>query len=136
MSLETDLPLLLLTGRMAICRLAVDAPDPDWARPGELLAMVRTHQEFSLVCEERFVPPEVMAERGWRAFQVQGPLDFSLVGVLSTIATPLAQAGVSIFVISTYETDYILVRESSLEHALKALSQAGFVVLNNVRLST
>jgi hypothetical protein len=134
MSTETNLPLNILPDHLAVCRLAAEAPIPEWAPPGNLLALVRTPDELSVVCEERYVPPEVNAERGWRALRVQGPLDFSMIGVLASIATPLAQAGVSIFALSTYETDYILIKESSLERAVYALNQAGFLVLNHVNL--
>ncbi len=134
MSLQQDLPLVILPERLAICRLAVEAPFPDWARPGDLLAFIRSRDELTVVCVERPVPPEVIAERGWRALQVQGPLDFALVGVLAAITAPLAKAGVSVFAISTYNTDYILVKEEALERAIQALGQAGFLVLNHVRL--
>jgi hypothetical protein len=134
MSLHQDLPLVILPDKMAVCRLAVEAPLPDWARPGDLLAFIRSHDELTVVCVERLVPPEVIAERSWRALQVQGPLDFALVGVLAAITAPLAEAGVSIFAMSTYTTDYILVKEEALERARQALEQAGFLVLNHVRL--
>lgn len=135
LSSETDLPLVILPDRLAVCRLPADAPFPDWARPGDILALVRTGDELSVVCTERFVPPDVRAERGWRALQVQGPLEFAMVGVLASIANPLARAGVSIFVLSTFDTDYILVKEAALERAVEALSQEGFLVMNHVRLS-
>ena len=129
----TDIPLNLLPGRLAVCWLSPEAPFPEWARPGDLLALVQTHNETSVVCAERFVPPEVKAERGWRAFQVQGPLDFTVVGVLAAISAPLAQAGVSIYAQSTFETDYVLVKEESLERAIRALNQVGFLVNNPAR---
>ena len=78
-----------------------------------------------MVCAERDVPVAVQAERGWSLLQVRGPLDFSLVGVLASLALPLAQAGVSIFSISTYDTDYLLVRQADLERAAQALTRAG-----------
>jgi hypothetical protein len=134
MSLQQDLPLVILSDKLAVCRLAVEAPFPDWARPGDLLALIRSREELTVVCVERLVPPEVTAVRGWRALQVQGPLDFALVGVLAAITAPLAEAGVSIFAISTYDTDYILVKEEALERAIQALGQSGFLVLNHVRL--
>ncbi len=134
MSPQQDLPLVILPDRLAICRLAADAALPEWARPGDLLAFIRSRDELTVVCVERLVPPEAVAERGWRAIQVQGPLDFALTGVLSAIAAPLAKAGVSIFAISTYSTDYILVKEDVLERANLALTQAGFLVLSHVRL--
>ena len=131
-----DIPLMILPERYAVCRLAQDTAFPAWARPGDLLALVRTSDELSVLCLERYVPPEVKAELGWRVIKVQGPLDFSYVGVLSSIAAPLAQAGVSIFAVSTYDTDYILVKENSLDQAVEALNMAGFLVLNHVRLSS
>ena len=134
MSLQHDLPLVVLPDKLAVCRLAVEAPFPDWARPGDLLAFIRSRDELTVVCVERLVPPEVIAERNWRALQVQGPLDFALVGVLAAITAPLAAAGVSVFALSTYDTDYILVKEDALERAVQALVQAGFLVLNHVRL--
>ncbi len=135
MSLQQDLPLVILPDKLAVCRLAVESSLPEWGRPGDLLAFIRSRDELTVVCVERYVPPEVIAERGWRALQVQGPLDFTLVGALAAIAVPLAQAGVSIFAISTYDTDYVLVKEEALERAVQALEQAGFLVMNHVRLS-
>jgi uncharacterized protein len=135
MSVLTDLPLFILPDRLAVCRLLADAPFPDWARPGDLLAIIQTQNELSVVCTERFVPPDVRAERGWRALQVQGPLDFAMNGVLAAIAVPLAHAGVSIFVLSTFDTDYVLVKEEALDRGVEALTQAGYLVMNYVRLS-
>jgi len=123
-----DIPLNLLPDRLAVSRLSPDASFPDWARFGDLLAFIQTHEEISVICAERFVPPDVKTERGWRVVQVQGPLDFTLVGVIASISAVLAQAGVSIFALSTYDTDYVLVKEESLETALFALEQAGFIV--------
>jgi hypothetical protein len=133
-NIEQDLPLIILPDRLAVCRLPSDSAHPDWARPGELLAFIHTRDELSVVCAERFVPPEVKAERGWRALQVQGPLDFALVGVIASITKHLARAGVSVFALSTFDTDYILVKEESLEKATQALLQAGFLVMTDVDL--
>lgn len=135
MPTPTDLPLYILPDRLAVCRLPVEAPFPDWARPGDLLALIRTRDELSITCPERFVPPEARAERGWRAIQVQGPLEFVLTGVLASIAAPLALAGISIFALSTFDTDYVLVKEDALDRAVAALTGEGFLVLNHVRLS-
>jgi hypothetical protein len=134
MSLVHDLPLLILPDKLAVCRLPADAALPEWARPGDLLAFIQTRFELTVVCPERFVPPEVVAERNWRAFMVQGPLDFSLTGVLAGIAAPLAEAALSIFAISTYETDYVLVRDEAIGKAVQALTQAGFLVLDHDHL--
>lgn len=126
----TDLPILLLPERLAVCRLPAETDIPGWAQSTDLLSITRTRNELSIVCAERLVPPEVRAESGWRVFQVQGPLDFALIGMLAALVTPLSQAGVSVFALSTYETDYILVKESALPRAQQALTQAGFLVLH------
>lgn len=120
--------LLLLDDMLAVSRLPADAPAPDWAQGRTLSAFIRTPEELTVICPEHFVPPGVIAEPGWRALQVEGPLDFELVGVLASVATPLAEAGVSIFVISTYSTDIILIKQSQLDAALESLRQAGHQV--------
>jgi hypothetical protein len=94
----------------------------------EFLSITRTREELSIVCESSQVPAEIPAERGWRCMQVGGPLDFSLVGVLASLAEPLARAGIPIFAISTFDTDYILVRSTQIEAAIAALELAGHVV--------
>jgi hypothetical protein len=93
------------------------------------MAMVRTADEFSVVCDERNVPGHIKMEKGWRILKVQGPLEFSQVGVLAAIAMPLAKVGVSIFVLSTFDTDYILVKEPSLLLAIDALQNAGHTIV-------
>lgn len=121
-------PLRLLSERLAVCRLDPQAPLPALIWKGSFLSITRTPDELSLVLPEALVQPGWQAEGGWRAFQVGGPLDFSLVGILSRLAVPLAEAGVSIFAVSTYDTDYVLVWESDLEKAVAALSAAGWVM--------
>lgn len=91
----------------------------------EFFSLTRTPDELSIVCPELFVPADAVCERGWRALGLEGPLGFSLVGVLATITAPLAEAGVSVFAISTYDTDYVLVREDALESAISTLRWAG-----------
>jgi len=111
---------------LAVCRLPSDTEIPAWAIGENILALVWTEDELSIVCPQSKVPAEIQSERGWRALKVHGPLDFSLVGVMSQLAGVLANANVSIFAISTYETDYILVKEHQLETAKMALNQAGY----------
>ncbi len=117
--------LELLPDQLAVCRLDAGAPLPEWARSGDLLAFIRTRTELSIVCREAEVPDGITVEPGWRVLKVAGPLDFSMLGVLSSIAGPLAEASVSIFVLSTYETDYILVKNNDLRAAIQALQRAG-----------
>ena len=111
---------------LAVCRLPPDAPVPAWAaEPGPLGSVTRTPAELSIVAAAAGVPAGVRAERGWRALEVAGPLDFALTGVLAGLAGPLAAAGVSVFALATYDTDYVLVRAHQLNQALAALSAAG-----------
>lgn len=116
-------------GELAVCRLGPDEDLPGWATtPGlPLHAVTRTGQELSIVTAAAAVPDQVVAERGWRALSVRGPLDFALTGVLARLAQPLADAGVPIFVVSTYDTDWLLVSEGHLDAAVATLTAAGHV---------
>lgn len=122
------LVLSVLPTPLAVVRLDATAAVPAWASSGELSSVTRTADELSIVCDEASVPPDARAERGWRALKVAGPLDFSLTGVLASLAVPLADARVSIFALSTYETDYVLVRAADLSRACDALTRAGHVI--------
>lgn len=122
------LSLLVLPDRLAICRLPPDAAIPGPPPVGGLWSVTRTADELSLVFPEAERRPEWKAETGWRALRVEGTLDFSLTGILSAIAAPLAAAGVSLFAVSTFDTDYVLVREGDLDKARAALTAAGFAV--------
>ena len=122
-----SLNLELLAGSFAVCRLEAEAPVPAWAA-GSFVSLTRTDAELSLVCPEQSVPPGVRAEAGWRCLRVKGPLGFGLTGILASLASPLASSGVSIFVVSTYDTDYLMVQQRDLERALDALRRAGHVI--------
>ena len=119
------LALTVLPATLAVCRLAPDSPIPDWASGGVLSIAARTPDELSLVCADDAVPDGTVAERGWRALQVAGPLPFEMVGVMAALAVPLSEAQVSIFVVSTFLTDYLLVRAGDLDWAVQALRGAG-----------
>jgi hypothetical protein len=122
----TPLTLTALPDSYAICRLAPGQPIPAWAIAAEgFVSITRTADELSVVCSEASAPEGIAASRGWRCLRVEGPLDFALVGVLGSLAAPLAEAGVSIFAISTYDTDYLLVSEQDVAAAIQALKTAG-----------
>ena len=113
----------------AVVRLDAGEAIPDWAWKGTFCSITRTNVELSIVCEESLVPAVVAnVERGFRALAVEGPLDFSLTGILAAIASPLAAAGISLFAISTFDTDYVLVRAGRLDDALGALRAAGWEI--------
>ncbi len=119
---EIDITLEWIAGRFAICRLDSSAPVPGWALGGsDFLSITRTEAELSIVAAEVLVPSEVTAERSWAAMRVVGKLDFTMVGVLAKLTGALAQAGIPCFGISTYDTDYILVKEQDADRAAQAL---------------
>lgn len=118
--------LMLLSPSLAVCRLAPDTEIPTWAlQQRSLLSITYTDDELSIVCLAQVVPAGIRSEKDWRATKVQGPLDFSLTGILSSLATPLAAASIPIFAVSTFDTDYILVKEQDVERAIVALKQQG-----------
>jgi hypothetical protein len=125
---KPKLTLDLLSGELAVCRLPADAAAPNWAWSGELTSITSTDDELSVVCGADPVPDDVQHTAGWRAFKVLGPLDFDLVGVLAGLSSTLAGAGVSIFAISTYDTDFVLVQNEQIGVAAEALKDAGYHV--------
>jgi len=114
--------LTLLPDSLAICRLAPDAPIPRWALAGEFFAVCRSDEELSVVCPDGLPPAEIQADSGWRALKVRGPLPLTEIGVIAALSVPLAEAGISVFVISTFDTDYLLIKEARLSSAVRVLS--------------
>jgi hypothetical protein len=121
----SSLHLTVQAGILAVCRLAPDAPLPSWSVHGPLISITRTADELSIVCLEESVPEDITSERGWRCLKVEGPLDFALTGILADLAGTLASAGISIFAISTFDTDYLLVKGKALQAAIDALEADG-----------
>ena len=112
----------LLPWNLSICQPGSrEIPDLD------IFFLCQTDEEISLVCRTEHVPEKTLSrEDGWKAFRVDGPLDFSLIGILSNISTVLANAGIGIFVVSTYNTDYILTKSDQFDDAVTALLRAGY----------
>lgn len=120
------LTLSVLPETFAVCRLGPAEPIPDWAlAANSFLSLTRTSDELSIVCPESAVPGDVQWERGWRVLKVDGPLDFAHTGILASLTTPLAEAGVSVFAVSTFDTDYLLVKQRVLNRARSVLTRAG-----------
>lgn len=120
-----SLTLRLLPDRYAVAQLPPDAAMPDWWPASGMRHASWTDDELSLVCEETHVPDDVRCQRGWRMFKLQGPFDFALTGILKAVLDPLAVAGVGIFAVSTYDTDYVLVQAHQLDVSLQVLREAG-----------
>jgi uncharacterized protein len=120
--------LSLLPETFAICRLAPDALVPEWATQGQFFSTTRTSDELSVIAETTLVPERLRTEVSWRVMKVHGPFDLSEVGVLASLVAPLAAAGVSVFTISTFDTDYLLVQSIQLLEAVITLRNAGHTV--------
>lgn len=122
------LSLTIVPGHFAVCRLDGQEAVPAWALGGDFFSITRTAEELSMVCREADVPEGVTSETEWACLKVEGPLDFSLTGVMAALAGPLADAGISLFAVSTYDTDYLLVKTHALDDAIAALTKAGHKV--------
>lgn len=120
-----SLPLVVLPDLFAVCRLHKDAPIPTWASSGDFFSITHTADELPIVCQQDLVPNDVRCERSWRCLRVAGTMDFSKIGVVSSLVSPLAQAGISVFVVSTFDTDYLLVKGDGLEKTVTALREVG-----------
>lgn len=125
----TGLRYSILPGSFGIARLDPGAAVPAWANEGRFVSITRTEAELSIVCLQGAIPAGVNAERGWAALVLAGPIPFSEVGVLASFLSPLAEAKISIFSISTFDTDTILVPMVRLEAALEVLMTAGHVLI-------
>lgn len=121
--------LSVMSGEYAVCRLAPHTAPPAWAFAGELWSVTRTPDELSVVCAARQVPEEVQAAKGWAALKLRGPFDFGLTGILASVLNPLRDAGIGIFALSTFDTDYVLVAQEQVEEAVSALQDAGHSVI-------
>jgi len=129
-----QLTISAFPGRLAVCRFEPTAPVPTWAASGPLTSVTRTPEELSVVCAEAVVPDGVKCETGWRCLWIRGPLAFSEIGVISSLAAVLATAGIGIFVVSTYDTDYFLVKEERLDAAQAVLASAGYIIEHERRV--
>ena len=111
-----------------MCRATGEGEFLGFALGGKFSCLVRTPEEFSCVCEQSLIGQEregLRVEGGWVALKLEGPFPFSMTGVLASFIEPLAEAGIPIFAISTFDTDYVLVKQEDLERAVKALGAVG-----------
>lgn len=117
------LTLSILPEKIGICHLDKNSPIPDWAKNISFCSITRTKDELSIVCPQDKIPAGVLAEKNWRAFKVEGPLGFSLTGIVASLSKPLAKAKISILYIDTYETSYLLVEDKNLNKAKNILGK-------------
>ncbi len=126
----TKLDLVILKKKLAICQLSIKDTIPDPSKLGDFWSITKTEDEISLIVLENLVPHgNCKTEKGWRPIKVIGPLYFSLTGINATLSTSLAKAGISIFAFSTYNTDYILVKEKNLTQAKEVLGKNGHNII-------
>lgn len=121
--MENKYKLKLLSFDLSVCSLPSGSNISHWMATSKFLNIHSTEDELSVVCESHLVCGGIESNNGWKAFMLEGPLDFSLVGILSSLIAPLATAGISVFVISSFQTDYILVKKENLEGAISELSR-------------
>ena len=126
----TILTMKLLKENYGVCRLGQGEAVPAWVMTSSFYSMTKTEDELSVVCDMALIPDDILCERDWRVLKIEGPLDFALVGILSLISKVLADCSVSIFAVSTYDTDYILVKEKDRELAITSLKEAMYEVVN------
>lgn len=121
-------PINILPDTFAVCRLDVNSGIPAWASADSFFSITHTLEELSVVCRQSLVPEGIRCERDWRCLQVAGPIPFTTVGVLASLVQPLAVAGISVFAMSTFNTDYVLVKAVDLARTIEALRQHGHTV--------
>lgn len=123
------LKLKLLKDMYGVCRLNNNSKIPEWGAKGEFSSITRTEDELSIVCLQNNIPEGIQCEKSWEVFKIEGPLDFSLIGILSAISSLMAEKGISIFAISTYDTDYILIKDKDLNKAIEVLSNDKYEII-------
>jgi hypothetical protein len=119
-----QLRISILPSFLAVCRLSADADVPRWLR-GAFTSVTRTRDELSVISDDEAVPEGVQAERGWRALKVEGPIPFEVTGVAAALVSPLAEARISVFLLATFDTDYLLLKENVFERAVEILRAQG-----------
>ena len=118
----------VLGGRYAVVRLDADAPLPGWATAGDFFSVTRTADELSIVCRRELLPAGVLASADWSCMKLVGPFAFDDTGIVASVTTTIAGAGLGVFVVSTYDGDHILVKAADLDAAVSALLAGGHVV--------
>ena len=128
-TVEKKLTLKLLKDKYSVCRLNKNDEIPKWIFQEEFFSITKTDEELSVVCLQDKIKENIKCEKDLRILKIEGPLDFSLIGILSRISTLMANNGISIFAISTYDTDYILIKEESINKAIEVLENNNYNII-------
>ena len=126
---EKILTMKLIKEKYGVCRINPNELIPEWAQNSDFFSITKTCDELSIVCSQDDIPNDIQCEKDWKILKIEGPLDFSLVGILASISTILAQKGISIFAISTYDTDYILVKNKDIDNAIESLIKERYEII-------
>jgi len=127
---EKILTMKLIKEKYGVCRINPNELIPEWAQNSDFFSITKTCDELSIVCSQDAIPNDIKCEKDWKILKIEGPLDFSLVGILASISTILAQKGISIFAISTYDTDYILVKNKHIRNAIDSLVKERYEIID------
>jgi len=126
---EKILTMKLIKEKYGVCRINPNELIPEWAQNSDFFSITKTCDELSIVCSQDAIPNDIKCEKDWKILKIEGPLDFSLVGILASISTILAQKGISIFAISTYDTDYIFVKNKDIDNAIESLIKERYEII-------
>jgi hypothetical protein len=129
-----NISMRLLSDVYGVCRMDKNDPIPEWIEDSRFYSVTKTMEELSVVCPQNRIPDHIKCEKGWRILKVEGTLEFSLIGILSFISTVLANNGISIFAISTYDTDYILIKEKDTDKVISVLTSENYSESLSIRI--
>ncbi len=120
------LTLDLLEGNFVICRLSPSSAMPSWAYTGPFISITKTNDELSIITiDDNRLPKDIQCERNWKCLKLKGPFPFNMTGILSSVLSPLANAEIPILAISTFDTDYVMIKDENLQIAIDVLKQNG-----------
>ncbi|CAF1385312.1 unnamed protein product [Rotaria magnacalcarata] len=129
MAKSATLTLDLLKENFVICRLSPSSSLPSWAFTGPFYSITKTNDELSIITmDNNQLPKDIQCERNWKCFKLLGPFPFDITGVLTSVLNPLAKADVGILAISTFDTDYVMVKDNNLQVAIDVLKQHGHTI--------
>ncbi|WP_415717111.1 ACT domain-containing protein [Maridesulfovibrio sp.] len=120
--------LKLLPPSFTICKLSPKETIPDWAIQSEYFFLAKTSDELSIICSGKDIPEEVKGDKGWRCFRVDGDLEFDQIGVVASVSAPIANAGISLFLVSTHDRDYVFVHKDNLTQSIQIYQEHGFAI--------
>lgn len=123
-----ELVLSTFDGLFAICKLNPQTKIPNWALKGEFYSITRTSEELSILCPQKIIPDEITSVGRWRGLKIEGPFQFTEIGILNSITAPLASVKISLLSISTFDTDYVFIQDDQFEDALLILAANGHEV--------